>query len=356
MAWSTKRIEEDILHGKIASLALPPERIIASFDITERILGPKWISDIPGAGVFKALKILGMGQRLAAIENVASAGELLENVRKHNRSAEAELTAIYILRSSQPLTDLELYPSADDHTADFRIRNGNEDWTTVEVTSPNNSQEKERIHGILRKLTEALSNQKHQFALEVVFGREPSQSEIAVLCDRLPEFCVLDGPQQATLVGDLGYLFLNQAPVGHLVKHDPPGFEDKPMAGLMIVVGGGPDGKPLNQVSVRIPFADNRAEEILDYEARQLPRKGRGLVMMEVGSANGSFDSWSQVFERRFSRKIHTRVSGVCLFEAGLVGTDSGYNWFPHTQLVINPCAQLSLPTWIHEALARETV
>ena len=80
--------------------------------------------------------------------------------------------------------------------------------------------------------------------------------------------------------------------------------------------------------------------------------------MMEVGSPTAVSILGATCSSADSAGKSHTRVSGVCLFEAGLVDTESGYNWFPHTQLVINPCAQRSLPTWIHEALilARQTV
>jgi hypothetical protein len=351
--WSIEDIERKCLNGTMNTLALSPEAVVSAFDRAEKLLGPQWIkSETSATGLAPTMGVIGMGLRLAAIEGVAEADTLMRRILDGDRSAEAELTAVYLFRNYAPSVELQLHPSVGRRRADFRVRNGSEQWTTVEVTQPNASKEKRRLTEILQKLTGALKKANRQFALEVVLKREPTEEELTLLCDRLPEFCDLQGQQQAELTGGLGFLFLNQVPIGHLLKHKVVGLTDTPMIGLAMFVGGGPGGGPHHQVLVRIPFTDERAEEILRDEARQLPQDGPGLVMIDVASASGAFESWSALIQRRLQPHIHTRISGVCLFEGGMVPMGNGYDWLPRTRLVANSNARFQLPSWIPAAVA----
>jgi len=352
MGWSIDEIETNFLRGRIDTIALAPEVVLANFERVENILGRDWImSEMSGRGLAPTMHVIGMGLRLAALEGIDQTEQLIEHIRRGDQNADAELTAIYLIRSPRPSAQFQLYPEVGSRKADFRVRDDDEQWTTVEVTQPTTSQERQRVQNILRRLTEALSKMDCQFTLEVLFRREPTEEEIAVLCDRLPEFCRLGEQKQAELAGELGFLFLNQLPLGQLVNRQIPQLGDTPLIGLAMFAGGGQGGGPHHQVSVRIPFTDERAEEILRAEARQLPDQGVGLIMVDVAHASGSFQAWESLIRRRFQPTIHTRVSGVCLFEGGMVPTDQGYDWLLHTKLITNPHAQLPLPVWIEAGL-----
>lgn len=353
MNWSAKDIEKRFLNGKLSALALSPESVLSAFVRVEKLLGLKWIeSETSAKGLAPTMGVIGMGLRLAALEGIAHADTLLKRVLGGDRSAEAELTAVYLIRTHAPSAKFELHPNVGHRKADFRVRSGKEPWTTVEVTQPNASKEKRRLTQILQTLTDALKEASHQFALEVAFKREPTKEELTLLCERLPEFCELQGQQQADLIDGLGFLFLNQIPIGHLLKREIVGLADTPMIGLAMFVGGGPGGGPHHQVLVRIPFTDERAEEILRDEAKQLPKDGPGLVIIDVASASGAFESWSALIQRRLQPSIHTRISGVCLFEGGMMPTNKGYNWLLRTKLVTNSNARFQLPGWIRDAVA----
>ena len=233
------------------------------------------------------------------------------------------------------------------------MRDNDEPGMTVEVTQPSTSDERQRVQNILRRLTDALSKMDCQFSLELQFLREPTEEEIAVLCDRLPEFCRQEGQKEAELANKLGFLFLNQLPMGQLLKRNIPQLEDTPMIGLAMFAGGESQGGTHHQVLVRMPFTDDRAEEILRDEARQLPEQGVGLIMVDVSHASGSFEVWEPLIQRRFQPTIHTRVSGVCLFEGGMVPSNKGYDWLLHTKLITNPHAQFPLPVWVEAGLKR---
>jgi len=351
--WSAEDIEKGFLNGKLDALALSPETVVSAFDRVEKLLGPKWISSETSAtGIAPAMGVIGMGLRLAALEGIAQTERLLERILEGDRSAEAELTSVYLIRSYAPSAELQLHPKVGHRSADFRVRIPDEQWTTIEVTQPSASREKQRLTKILQRLTGTFKEMNHQFSLEMVLNREPTEEELITLCDRLPEFCARHGQQQAELTGSLGFLFLNQVPIGHILKRKIVGLPETPMIGLAMFVGGGPGGGPHHQVLVRIPFTDERADEILREEKRQLPKDGPGLLMIDVANASGAFESWSGLIQRRLQPRINTRISGVCLFEGSMVPTEKGYDWLLRTTLVTNPHARFHLPNWIQAAVA----
>lgn len=243
MGWSIHEIETIFLHGKIEAVALSSESVLASFDRVEKVLGREWImSEMRNTGLAPTMHVVGMGLRLAALGGIDQTEQLIEHIRRGDQNAEAELTAIHLIRFSRPSAQFQLYPEVGGRKADFRVRDADEPWTTVEVTQPTTSQERQRVQNILRRLTDALSKMDCQFTLEVLFRREPTDAEVAVLCDRLPEFCRLEGQKQAELAGELGFLFLNQLPLGQLVNRQIPQLGDTPMIGLAMFVGGGQGG------------------------------------------------------------------------------------------------------------------
>ena len=64
--------------------------------------------------------------------------------------------------------------------------------------------------------------------------------------------------------------------------------------------------------------AINRAERFLTADAKLLPTRAPGLMMVEMAAAPGAFRSWEAIIRRRFQPAMHTRVGGVVLFSAGL--------------------------------------
>jgi hypothetical protein len=352
MEWSIEEIERDLLHGKITAIALPREEIVGAVNRVDDVLGTEWIrSESSAKGLFPAMRIIAMGLRLASLERVGESEELIEQIRRKDPSAEAELTAIYLFWSNDPLVELELHPAVGSREADFRLRKGTEPWTTVEVTQAAASKEQQWINAILRRIIDAFSNIDAPFALEVLFRREPTDDEILLLCDRLPDFCRLPGQQRAELVDGMGFLFLNHVEIGRLLLHEVPELADTPMIGLVTFVGGGPGEGPHHQVAVRIPFSDKRAEQFLTEEARQLPEEGRGLIMIDGPTSANELKVWRPLIQRRFQPHIHTRVSGVCLFGGGMVPVANGYDWLVQAKLITNPHAKVLLPDWIRAAV-----
>lgn len=357
MAWSLKDIEENLLGSAINVLGLSAQEAQDAVNRVEQVLGPSWIAgNIAGKGIAPAMQAISMGLRLPALDGVPDTARLVDKLRGNQDNADAELTALWLLRSIDPAAEVVLEPPVGNRKADFRIHRQGEPGITVEVTSPQTSQEEQRIRGIMERLTTAFESATNTFSLDIVLRREPSTEELELLWQRLPQFTSLGGPQRATLIDSMGWLFLNQTPVGTWLGCEVPEMSDTPMVGLVMFKGGGPTGGPLYQVAVQIPFAETRAERFLRDKAGQLPGDGPGLVMIQASRSPRGFKAWATLFKKALNCIRDTRISAVCLFcgEAGPTG--DGYNWQPRATLVVNPSAQWRLPEPFASGLALMSV
>jgi hypothetical protein len=353
MAWSIADVEQKLLNGNIDTIAMPAEMILEAVNRAENVLGPEWMAACSSAkGLAPTLDIIGTGFRLASIDSLAGSEKLIKQIRRKDQSADAELTAIHLFRSNDPVIELELYPAVGFRKADFRVRRGAETWITVEATEAFTSKEQKRLQSILRRLTDALINIDAQFVLELQFRREPTEAEIIALCVHLPDFCRLPGQQNATLADGMGWLFLDHVEIGRIRLHEIPELADTPMIGIIMFPSGGPGGTPHHQVAVRIPFSDKRAEEFLRSEAKQLPKEGPGLVMICGPTSPNELKVWTELIQRRLQPKINTRIAGVCLFSGGMEPVGKKYGWLLRTTLIINPHARVPLPKWVQTVIA----
>lgn len=358
MPWSLDQIERDWLRG--ARIAYPPEAVVKAFDVVERWLGRAWIEGSRAHpwgsswGAAPTLHIVRIGLMLTSLEGVAGTNDLIARVRRDERAALAELTAIYLVRNRHPSALLELGPevalSSGLRRPDFCVRRTPEDtWAYVEVAQPDMSEAEQRVRAVMTRLTEPVQAIKKAFALEVFLRREPSEAELEVLTQRVRDLCLLEGTHVEDLPSGLGLLLLNQSDPGRIVLADHPGEENRPRLGMATAIAGGTESP--RHIAVRIAFSDERAERFLTEEARQLPNDAPGLVMVGMSGTPGGFRSWEPLLRRRFQPTMHTRVSAVCLFEGGLVPTPGGEKWLPQTKLLLNPHARLALPQWIAESL-----
>jgi len=113
MTWTFDEIKGSWLNG--GQIALTAEAIVEAFERTEQVLGRDWIEQSrlvagnPTHGADPVLKVFAMGRRLASIDGVAGADVLTRKLSQKDDSAEAELTAIYLLRSRGNV-EIELSP------------------------------------------------------------------------------------------------------------------------------------------------------------------------------------------------------------------------------------------------------
>ena len=357
MTWTYEEIEQDWLGG--SRIAVAPDEVLAAFVRCDRMLGRGWIDSAKqnSKGSAPTLAVVAVGQQLAFLEDIAEPQRLIGKLRDRDQSAFAELRAIYLLRSREP-TRVELEPtvsvSGRERKCDFRIQRPSEPWIYVEVTQPDISDAQARVQALLGSIADVVQTVKKQFALEVFFRREPSDDEVAPLKVSILEFCSMEraesaAPVQQEMPNGMGVLFLNHQQVGQVVIDDH-GEQPVPRLGAARAVVGA--GEPNRHIAVRVPYSDERAEQFLTSEARQLPTDSPGLIMIEMGRAPGGFRTWEPLLQRRFQPAIHTRVGGVYLFTSGLNPTPLGEAVLFETKLITNTHARMPLPAWIATACA----
>lgn len=332
-----------------------PEIIVDAFERAEKILGQDWVSStrrVSGGQVMgpgPLLTVVSMGGRLTALENVKNAEKLIAKLRKHDTSAEAELTAMYLLYIRNKKAKIEYEPSnRKGGKVDFRIRVTGKNWTYIEVTRPNISETRERLTAILSLITGLVREIKREFALEVFFQREPDDDEVEELLDSIRQFCCYSSKKRQE-VSNLALLILSDVIPGQITPYQEPEEHATPRLGAAQVIVG--KDEPRRHVVARVPYSDKRANSFLHREATQLPEDYPGVIMVDVSGEPTAFSSWGVCLTRRFQPGIHTRVSGLCLFAPQLMPLNDGLMWIPNVQLYINPNARLDLPSWIASSL-----
>jgi hypothetical protein len=352
VAWTYDRIQREWLGG--GRIAMAPDLVVSAFLRCEELLGNDWIERMKrgSTGTSPTLSVASVGTLLASISDLKDTAPLLAKIRNSDRSAFAELRAIYLLRRDTATSFVELEPTVTiagrDRKCDFRIQRSDEPWVYVEVTQPDTSEAQARVQELLSSFADSVTSIKKAFTLEVFFRREPSDDEASHLLRTIPEFCSKarsEGEEAREEIPDgLGLLILNQQAASQVVLNDHGEAPIPRLGAAKVIVGG---GEPSRHIVVRVPYADERAEQILTSEARQLPTDAPGLVMVEMGGVPGGFRSWPPIIERRFQPTMHTRVGAVCLFMSGQVGTADGEAIIFDGRLIVNKHARIALPTWV---------
>jgi hypothetical protein len=354
MGWTFDEIKTDWLGDGVP---IQPEAIVAAFERAERVLGKDWIetsrrSNQGGAvirGIAPTMRVADMGQKLAFLDGViGNIDRLTRAIARGDSSAEAELTAIYLLRSRNPKPLVELFPRIDGPEPDFRTRLGEEPWTYVEVSQPNKSQAEQATHRVMIRLTESLQKVSNTFSVEVYLRREPDEGELQPLINSIMALSQKAGMLQEELPDGLGMLILNYTAPGQVLKLRI-GDEQSPRICVSAIAGDG--SKPNRKISVSIPFSDSRAANFLTAEASQLPTSCPGLVALEVSHASGGIKTWAPLLERCFQPDLYSRVSAVCLFDDAVITFHGADNAVLDTRLIVNPHAQFRLPSWIATAV-----
>jgi len=186
------------------------------------------------------------------------------------------------------------------------------------------------------------------FVLELLLNRELTDSEEEQLLAEARRACESTDERWIT-VTDVATILVKSGQPAMIVPSLIPDDAQPRMALSKAVVG---PGQPNRQILARVPFADQRAENILKYEARQLPKGECGLLMVNVNLQPSAFESWGERIPQRFTPRQHTRVAGVILFMHATSPTERGLAWIPYVKLIANPHAAAPLPTWITNVVA----
>jgi hypothetical protein len=351
-------IEQDWLRtgGK---LAVPNDEVVRTFNMVAARFGRDWVeasrtnNGAVSDGTSPTLFIVTLGWLLDSLGDAPNAHGVREKVKNGDTPARAELVAIHLVRSGTPDTDLEIEPEVvvgtKNRKPDFRVRRGRDDWTYVEVTQASTSEAQANVRRNLERLTILADDSTGTFGLEVFLRREPTHDEVDAIAVEIVQGHIDTTTRAVELVSGLGTLYWDIGEPQTVVLDD----HGEPYTPRLGMTRFAKRGDNYRRITVRWPFTDERAEEFLRIEARQLPTNAPGLIMINTGYAVGAMKAWRSLIERRFQPNLYTRVSAVCLFSSGHHGTDAGEEWRPQTKLIINPHARIPLPDWLRQQLER---
>jgi len=356
MPWTVDEIESEWLAGE--RLQFPPEDVVRAFAVAEQIRGREWVlstTNIQGGGrqwgFAPFLRVYAFGKRIQTVAGTPGADGLLGRLSQDDPAAESELTAMHLLRSRCPESEIEIEPEVivggRYRRPDFRIRHRTANWTYVEVRQLNPSMASERTQEVLSGIARQVSSILQPFVLEIVLWRGPTEGEEEELIRQAREACHAIGGDRRD-IGDLASIVVKSGDPTVVTPSILPEDDGTRMSLAQSIVG---PGQPNRQIVVRAPFADQRAEDILTEKAKQLPKDESGLVMVDVARQPTAFQSWAELMPRRFTAVQHTRVAGVVLFMTATTITEQGLAWRPYLKLISNPHASIPLAAWITSAV-----
>jgi hypothetical protein len=367
MPWTWKQIEQDwLLDGRVA---VDPSTVVEAFERVEAAFGRDWIeqsrtlspvvpkgSPVQNAldrGAYRVLTVVKTGALLASLEGIPGADTLIGKLRRGERAAIAEATAIHLLRqhpsgSEVDLEPLVTIPGRPDKKSDFRVRRNGDPWTYVEVSATDKTATEREAIQLLTQLAAPIHSMSGSFALELFFRHVPDNDEIEAILQRVRDLDGRPDSLREELLEGLGTLLYDTERHPADVSPRIPNEPYRPGLSRAQVVHG--DGE-VRSITVRLPYADTRGPKKLGTEALQLPRDDRGLVMIDTTGAPGSRHTWEPAI--RDDLHDHTRVSAVCLFAWTSMPRDDLAEFFSVVgRLIVNPSARRTLPSWIIERLA----
>lgn len=358
MPWTLKDIESEwLIPGE--PLMFPADSIVDAFRVAEEIRGEDWVRNctyLPNGsrqlGYAAILRVLWFAERAQVIYDGINSAHLIDRLRAGDVAADSELTGIHVLRSENRDTTLEIGPAVQVGSRvrkpDFRIAKQSAAWTHVEVTALHRSNASQQVQAVLAKIADRVMSSPDSFVLEIVFSRIPNDEEIDALVARAAQEIRSLEPRRVEFSDFAGLIFKAVA-TATTVSPTPSEAIPVPMYAIARTFQG-PD-QATKQVLATMPFSDQRAEDVINSEAQQLPKDTPGLIMVDVTAQPTALSSWEALAVRRFTPTQHTRVGGIILFMHATQPTAQGLAWLPHVKLIRNPYARLPLPQWISETV-----
>lgn len=357
--WTFEEIQREWFGG--AQLFWDRDDVVRAFNLAESIRGRDWVlgrevdvaafSAFTGigrrGGFWEFLRVYWFGKRMASIVGTLGCDDLVKRLMTDDSAASEEATAIHLLRSRQPDTELQIAPKVRVGNRvkqpDFRLRKVGGPWIYVEVTTLNESTASIQIQRLLQRVAEGVMKVDREFLLEIVFNRDPTASEEEELLSEAKAACdAADGHRKN--VGDFAYILVKSGDPSVVIPSLIPD-DNRPRKDISWSLVGA--GQPNRQMVARFPFQDQRAEAILRSEASQLPKNECGIVMVNANQQPSAFEYWSQRVPERFATGQHTRVAAMILFMHSTYPIDRGLVWIPIVKLIPNPRARIPLPSWI---------
>jgi len=345
MAVSRSEVEErwlgQALHENEA------DRIVESFNRVEQILGRPWLEASVASGIVGpsvALPICLLGFQLDVLSRAKGAEKLIHRLQVREPAAFSELHSINLCIGCNDIDlELEIEPPTPVGGAkkvpDFRLRRPGEEWLWVEVTQPNYSESAQLAQKGAASLGDLLAKIPDGMALQIRFRSEPSDTDLDSVRAEAEHVTLNQTIDRPTFIMHAS----TATPVFTPLGNDEQG---RPIFGNVV---GRVSGENRALLSVRVPYSDLRGQQVIDAEARQLPKDGPGLIC--IATSHGKY--WQSLIERSFSPTIRRRISGVLLYQTGVLSGELAIELQTAGRLLSNPYARARLPSWLEASLHR---
>jgi hypothetical protein len=331
---------------KTPTVGHPHDEVVGAFNTVEKCLSRDWV-ERRGAGSFAGgvVSTFALGRCLQALAGVTGADQLIDKLRKGTPGARSEIDALYLVRNERDVFEAEYEPEVvfdgKRRKADFAVRlDSSEPWIYLEAKHPNASREEREITTVQERLAGAIRTIEGSSTVEVVLKKMLSDVEVSVT-DRFLRTLPRGGePLDLPLPQGIGRVFVNCS--------DEYVNDMAPRVGPSLVMASTVlgDGSSSPHLTVRMEFSDDRAEEMLQKKARQLPGDAPGLIMLDIWSP---VDPWASVAARCFSEGRYPHVGGVCLFNTFPLGEPC--KWVRSGTYVQNERATHPIPDWLRDTL-----
>jgi hypothetical protein len=321
------------------------ETILESFARVEQILGRPWLEASLARGVVGpavALPIHLLGIQLDLLSRAKGAEKLIRRLQVREPAAFSELHSIALCVESNDV-ELEIEPSATvgdaEKVPDFRLRRPGEEWVWVEVTRPNYSESAQVAQQAAGSLRDLLTKVPDGMEVQIRFRSEPTDAVLNSVRLEVEHATLNQTIDRPTFILHTRAATPVLTPVGNDEL-------ERPIFGNAVCRVSGENRSLL---SVRVPYTDSRGQQVIDAEARQLPKEGPGLIC--IATDHGKY--WQSLIERSFSPTIRRRISGVLLFHTGSLLGEYGIEIQTAGRLLSNPHARVPLPSWLEAWLHR---
>lgn len=355
MPLTWEEIDESWL-GHATGHADPPEVIVDGFDRVERFFGRDWLQEMHGGGrgLHNALMVATLGKQLKVLEEAPGCSNLVRRLRERSLDARAELHAMWIAWVPSPdSAAVESEPAVEvagrRRRPDFRLGRRDADdpeWTYVEVTRANEAHAERSLREAVSILDAILDEVTGTYAVAVVFHVQPSPEQVEETKSAAAALCRAHEPGRTELARVATVVFAEDEGIESIRTDDI-----QPATARLASTRTRMEGHVVRQISVSVPYLDERSLGFLESEASQLPDTHPGLVMISINDAPGALSQWPAILQDHLELGLHDNVSAICLFEQGFTVLDAGFGWFAQTAVVRNPTAARPLPPWLLERL-----
>lgn len=168
------------------------------------------------------------------------------------------------------------------------------------------------MNNILKRL-EGLDFSLH---VEIYLFREPSHKEINEIISECKKLCRIPIQQQELSLKNLAHIFINPLSQQKLSTFKQSIEEKRPVLFWVSMISK--DGKIHQKCTVKLPFADERADKILGREYKQLSRKEYGLVTIDISGLPVNLKQWIPLIERRLQPNLYRRIGAVLLIKQSI--------------------------------------